>query len=144
MVRMHVRTIWSTRMMTLLGGIMCAITARRDRNAPPVRRQAAGQCAAAAIRFGAADAMRCGCLRDDRTADVASVLKYCTSRSMLKNWRSWSGTSAPLSPPSNALLIGIGVASASRHGSNSMPVEKTVCAGIDLSRRSSEGTWDEA
>ena len=39
---------------------------------------------------------------------------------------------------------GGGDASASRQGSNSMPVEKTVCAGIDLRRRSSEGTCEDA
>lgn len=68
-------------------------------------------------------------------------LKYCTRRSMLKNWRSWSGTR---SAPSNAVARGGGHAAASRHGSNSMPVENTVCAGVAFGRRSSEGTCEEA
>lgn len=130
-----------TRVATQRG----AITAPRGSMHLQFGAYAAGQWAAAAICFGTAAAAACatrgGCLRDDRTADVASDLKYCTSRSMLKNWRSWSGTSAP---PSKALLIGGGDASASRQGSNSMPVEKTVCAGIDLRRRSSEGTCEDA
>ena len=56
----------------------------------------------------------------------------------------WAAAAICFAPPSKALLIGGGDASASRQGSNSMPVEKTVCAGIDLRRRSSEGTCEDA